>query len=406
MKPRYRAAALLAAAALAMTGCASTLALPDVPAKIEVGDGVLAEAVAHAKKRTQQAATTTPAEVRATLRVNTYSYYTNYPANSTAIAYDSVVQTRTGAGGTGTYTDPITIAVGSGHKPGDRFYIPNLQRYFIAEDSGSGLTVWVDGRFNRSLTNACMTAINGNQLVIKHPASTYKVSAGKIAPVNCTEYGNTVVNAEPATPTETATPTATATATPTETATATPTPTQTATETPTATATATPTETATPTPTPTATTPTYNETVLRGFVTGYTYADNDPPNSDAIAYENVRPGTTGAGGIGTYENPVTVAVQTTALHEPGTIFYLPNLRRYFIVEDACGTSHSAPQGCTSDFDVWIDGRGTPDGGEACMYAQTGTYNFIKNPRPDYVTNTTAPTVAQDCRQFGDTTVLK
>jgi uncharacterized protein YkwD len=185
------------------------------------------------------------------------------------------------------------------------------------------------------------------------------------------------------------------------TATPSPTPTDTATATPTATA------TATPSPTATATTPPAStEQVLRGFVTGYTYADNDPPNSDAIAYEDVRPGTRGAGGVGTYENPVTVAVQTTAKHAPGTIFYLPNLRRYFIVEDACSTSHSAPSGCTSDFDVWIDGRNTPDGGDKCMYAQTGTYNFIKNPRPDYVTNTDFPTVAQDCEQFGDTAVRK
>lgn len=183
-----------------------------------------------------------------------------------------------------------------------------------------------------------------------------------------------------------------------------PSPTATATPTPTVTVTPKPTVTATPTPTPTSTS-TSNEQVLYGFVTGYTFADNDPPYSNAIAYEDVRPGT-GAGGIGTYDNPVTVAVKTTAAHAPGTKFYLPNLRRYFIVEDACSTSHSAPSGCTSDFDVWIDGRGTADGGDKCMYAQTGNHNFIKNPRPDYVTVTGTGTVASDCRQWGETAVLK
>ena len=46
------------------------------------------------------------------------------------------------AGGTGTFADPITVAV-PGHQgdmdwqPGTKFYLPSVQRYVMVEDSGA-----------------------------------------------------------------------------------------------------------------------------------------------------------------------------------------------------------------------------------------------------------------------------
>lgn len=151
-------------------------------------------------------------ERRYTGYVTGYDYYDNDPPNSAAIAYEGVVPTRTGAGGSGTFTDPTTIAVpdkmpdGQVHKAGDKFYIPNLQRYFIVEDlcaqshandytNCTSHDVWVDGRWlGASTSRACMEKLTGyNQLIIKNPAANYKVSTpGKIS-ANCNTYGNTVV---------------------------------------------------------------------------------------------------------------------------------------------------------------------------------------------------------------------
>lgn len=122
------------------------------------------------------------------------------------------------------------------------------------------------------------------------------------------------------------------------------------------------------------------ETTRTGFITGYSWYDNDPPGSAAVAYEDVVPGRTGAGGTGTYADPVTAAVPQSAGLAPGTRLYVPHLSRYFIVEDLCATSHSAPDGCTAAVDVWVDGR---DVGEAasdkCMSDLTRTAQYIVDP---------------------------
>jgi hypothetical protein len=159
-------------------------------------------------------ATTTAApstEKRYTAYVTGYSYYDNDPPNSNAIAYESVVPTRTGAGGTGTFTNPTTIAVpdrlpdGQVHAPGDKFYIPNLQKYFIVEDlcaqshannytDCTSHDVWVDGRpYGNTAANNCMNKLTGNYLVIKNPAANYRVATPGTITANCTTYGNTVV---------------------------------------------------------------------------------------------------------------------------------------------------------------------------------------------------------------------
>ncbi|MGZ4284245.1 MAG: hypothetical protein ACXVHB_08715 [Solirubrobacteraceae bacterium] len=158
-----------------------------------------------------------------TAYVTGYAIYDNTPPGSPVISNPVLHQV---AGGTGTYQDPITVAVGhsiiNGHDILDwpqatRFYIPNLRRYFIVEDTcGDGptpqngpchnlstadpgaqtwLDVWVDGsQMSGSATNSCEDGITHNQLVIKDPAPDYAVAPGAIAGSNCTQqYGNTVV---------------------------------------------------------------------------------------------------------------------------------------------------------------------------------------------------------------------
>lgn len=171
-----------------------------------------------------------------------YSYWDNTPPGSADISHP-VIHSK--AGGVGTFNDPVTVAVGHSivgrqdildWDAGTKFYIPNLQRYFIVEDTcGDGgspqngachtgypssastwLDVYVDGQnTSSSKSDACMSKITGVSKVIVDPASNYKVSAGPISNGTCAEYGDTVVK------TSTPTPTASATTKPTPTASAT-----------------------------------------------------------------------------------------------------------------------------------------------------------------------------------------
>ena len=137
-----------------------------------------------------------PAEVgngggdRSTAYTTGYSYWDNTPVGSAQIARP-IIHDR--AGGTGTWKDPITVAVGSGRFSfGTRFYLPELKKYFIVEDlcgacsdgRGGGaytLDLWVDGSdMGRSGVSSCMGRITGLQPVIKGPSSTLPVSPGSI----------------------------------------------------------------------------------------------------------------------------------------------------------------------------------------------------------------------------------
>lgn len=180
-----------------------------------------------------------------------YSYWDNTPPGSADISH-SVIHSK--AGGVGTFNDPVTVAVGHSivgrqdildWDAGTKFYIPNLQRYFIVEDTcGDGgapqngachtgypsststwLDVYVDGKStSSSKSDACMGKITGASKVIVDPASDYKVSAGPISDGTCAEYGDTVVKTSTPTPKPSPSPT-----TPATTATTKPAPTPTAT---------------------------------------------------------------------------------------------------------------------------------------------------------------------------------
>ncbi len=156
-------------------------------------------------------------ETRFTAYITGYGWPDNTPKGSAEISNPIIHQL---AGGTGTFADPITLAVGhsiSGnidtldYKAGTKFYMPNLQKYFIVEDTcGDGntpqngpchsgyqgnvwLDIWVGGNSsNQSATLACEDAITDTHLVIQNPGSTYKVVAGDVAST-CKQFGDTVV---------------------------------------------------------------------------------------------------------------------------------------------------------------------------------------------------------------------
>lgn len=165
--------------------------------------------------------TSTGGENRSMGYVTGYSYWDNTPAGSATIS-DPVLHSV--AAGTGSYADPITVAVGHSiissvdildFPKGTRFYVPNLRRYFIVEDTcGDGKTpqngachtgypsaasFWIDvwvggGTVNATVSNSCMNAITGVHVVITNPASNYAVTPGEIS-ANCIQYGDTVVSA-------------------------------------------------------------------------------------------------------------------------------------------------------------------------------------------------------------------
>ena len=100
-------------------------------------------------------------------------------------------------------------------------------------------------------------------------------------------------------------------------------------------------------------------------MTFYGYFDNSPPGL-AIAHPVLH---SGAGGVGTFEDPITFAVAPEVQKQvpAGEIIYIPVLQKYFIMEDDCTDSGPGGvavqgQGCDgellsgkNEFDLWIDG---------------------------------------------------
>jgi len=152
------------------------------------------------------------------------AYITGYgwPDNTPASAEISNPVIHQSAGGTGTYSDPITIAVGHSiingkdvldYSQGTKFYIPALRRYFTVEDTcGDGsapqngpchtgyqghvwLDAWVGGNgANSSSVLSCEDAITGLHTVIENPASNYTVTSGPIFGTSCASlFGDVTV---------------------------------------------------------------------------------------------------------------------------------------------------------------------------------------------------------------------
>jgi 3D (Asp-Asp-Asp) domain-containing protein len=117
------------------------------------------------------------------------------------------------------------------------------------------------------------------------------------------------------------------------------------------TVTATPSSSASSSP---AATPTARGTTS-GTVSFYSAFDKSPRGSLLIAFPTILHGL--AGGSGTYDDPITFAAAPDVF-APGTRIYVPDLRRYFVLEDvclSCGGTHIA---------VWT-GSALDDGIRAC-----------------------------------------
>ncbi len=149
-------------------------------------------------------------EVMMNAYVTGYSYWDNTPAGTAEIS-NPVLHKK--AGGTGTYSDPITLAVGHSiingkdildYPAGTKFYLPYLQKYAIVEDTcGDGnnpqsgpchtgykgnvwIDLYVDGQnVSRSVSDNCMNAITGVHPVIKDPGANYPVVAGALSVTGC-----------------------------------------------------------------------------------------------------------------------------------------------------------------------------------------------------------------------------
>ena len=135
---------------------------------------------------------------------------------------------------------------------------------------------------------------------------------------------------------------------------------------------------------------------IRAYITGYSYFDNTRPITGQISHPILH---NQAGGRGTYDDPITVAVghvregEVHTMDWPaGTRFYVPNLRRYLIVEDTCGDGERPQDGpchigyppeATTWLNVWIGGKdGTSHDAELCMQKITGVWDVLVEPSPD------------------------
>jgi hypothetical protein len=127
---------------------------------------------------------------------------------------------------------------------------------------------------------------------------------------------------------------------------------------------------------------------IRLRTTGYSFQDNTPPNSNTISCPTLH---RAASGVGTYDDPITVAVPGHAGHGAeipcGTRIYYPDFRFYGIVEDTGATKFS-----TSHTDIWVDGRGySKSQSDACMNPVTkSSVTAILNPPPNLPVRAAGP----------------
>jgi len=138
------------------------------------------------------------------------------------------------------------------------------------------------------------------------------------------------------------------------------------------------------------------EVTFNAYITGYSYYDNTPPGSPDISNPIIH---SSAGGKGTYADPITLAVGHSILNgkdildfPAGTKFYMPYLKRYFIVEDTCGdgpTPQNGPchKGYPSTAKAWLDayvGKGSSQSAsDSCMDMITNVHSVIQNPASTY-----------------------
>ncbi len=157
-----------------------------------------------------KAATAERKTVQLTAYITGYSYWDNTPPGSAEIARPVVHRL---AGGKGSYSDPITLAVGhsiaNGRQTldvpaGTRIYLKRLRKYAIVEDvCGDGprpqtgpchtghrghpwFDIYVGGAGSTAgRAQACMNRITALQTVIIHPRKDLPVVAGALTESGC-----------------------------------------------------------------------------------------------------------------------------------------------------------------------------------------------------------------------------
>ena len=94
------------------------------------------------------------------------------------------------------------------------------------------------------------------------------------------------------------------------------------------------------------------------YITYYGWYDNSPSGKN-IAYPHKKYSASihdKAGGTGSYKDPITFATDRD-LYKPGTIIYVPYIKKYIIMEDMC-------EGCIENWqdekrkhiDIWIESK--------------------------------------------------
>src|SRR5947207_788397 len=103
----------------------------------------------------------------------------------------------------------------------------------------------------------------------------------------------------------------------------------------------------------------YAAATQQTFLTFYGWWDNTPPGND-ISDPQIH---SGAGGKGTFADPITFATAKAEL-APGTKVWVPRVKKYFIMEDTCQEcgedwSGHGPNGGPGlrHIDLWIGGKG-------------------------------------------------
>jgi hypothetical protein len=149
---------------------------------------------------------------------------------------------------------------------------------------------------------------------------------------------------------------------------------------------------------------------ITAYVTGYSYYDNTPARTAKISHPVIHKK---AGGSGTYNNPITVAVGhryvrgRDVLDFPkGTRMYMYYLDRYFIVEDTCGDGkrpdlgpcHVHPKGTAAWFDIWVNGKGIGSvRSKRCERKITGKRAVLINPPRGYKVSSSPLLSKRGCR---------
>lgn len=137
-----------------------------------------------------------------------------------------------------------------------------------------------------------------------------------------------------------------------------------------------------------------SEKQILAYITGYSYYDNTPPGSTDISNGVLH---SKAGGTGSFTDPITLAVghvisgsKDTLDYAAGTRFYIPDLRRYFMVEDTCGDGNSPQSGpCHTGYqghpwlDVYVGQGASKSASDACMDKITEIHEVLINPAPNY-----------------------